>query len=315
MSNPVPVTPDNFIRAETDRYFGMFVDRGALGSFFHHRDLPPIDLPGVRPNRDTLYSEVVFDLDAGPATVTLPDPDDRFLSFIVIDQDHYVFKVAYGAGSHELTRGEAGTRYVFAAVRMLFDPSSPADLETVHALQDALRIEQASRGTFDVPAWDEASQTKVRKALLELSSTLPDLRNGGGRRDEVDPVRHLIATASGWGLNPDKDAIYLNVTPPNDDGSGAYELTVGEVPVDGFWSISVYDAEGHFVENNRAAYTLNDITAAKNPDGSVTIRFGGDDDQPNCLPIFPGWNYMVRLYRPRPEVLDGRWTFPSLEAA
>jgi hypothetical protein len=44
------------------------------------------------------------------------------------------------------------------------------------------------------------------------------------------------------------------------------------------------------------------------------IQFGGcGEDTANCLPITPGWNYMVRLYRPRPEVLDGTWTFPEAE--
>jgi hypothetical protein len=44
----------------------------------------------------------------------------------------------------------------------------------------------------------------------------------------------------------------------------------------------------------------------------VTIQLGGcDGRQANCLPIFPGWNYMVRLYCPRPEILDGTWTFPT----
>jgi hypothetical protein len=32
---------------------------------------------------------------------------------------------------------------------------------------------------------------------------------------------------------------------------------------------------------------------------------------PNCVPILKGRNYMVRLYRPRAEVLDGRWKFPG----
>ena len=50
-------------------------------------------------------------------------------------------------------------------------------------------------------------------------------------------------------------------------------------------------------------------------DGSVTVHFGGDDDRPNLLPIVDGWNYTVRLYRPRPEVLDGSWQFPSIEPA
>ena len=46
------------------------------------------------------------------------------------------------------------------------------------------------------------------------------------------------------------------------------------------------------------AYTLNNITAKKNAEGSVAIQFGGcDGETPNCLPIMKGWNYIVRLYR------------------
>ena len=49
-------------------------------------------------------------------------------------------------------------------------------------------------------------------------------------------------------------------------------------------------------------------------DGSVTIQFGGCDGQtPNCLPTMNGWNYMVRLYRPRPEILNGTWKFPEAQ--
>jgi hypothetical protein len=83
----------------------------------------------------------------------------------------------------------------------------------------------------------------------------------------VDPVRHLIATAAGWGLNPDTDAIYLNVTPSGNNGRGVSRLTGTEVPVDGVWSVSVDDAEGHFVKNDREAYTLNSITANQAPMG------------------------------------------------
>ena len=84
------------------------------------------------------------------------------------------------------------------------------------------------------------------------------------------------------------------------------------VPVNGFWSISLYNAQGYFEPNNLNAYTLNNITAKKAADGSVAIQFGGCDGQtPNCLPITKGWNYMVRLYRPRAEILKGTWGFPA----
>jgi hypothetical protein len=48
---------------------------------------------------------------------------------------------------------------------------------------------------------------------------------------------------------------------------------------------------------------------------SITVQFGGCDGKiPNCLPIMPGWNYTVRLYRPRPEILNGTWKFPEAES-
>jgi hypothetical protein len=86
-----------------------------------------------------------------------------------------------------------------------------------------------------------------------------------------------------------------------------------EVPVDGFWSISVYNKEGFFEKNKYNAYTLNNVTAKKNKDGSVTIHFGGDPKADNFLPVTDGWNYIVRLYRPKPEVLEGKWKFPEPE--
>ena len=158
------------------------------------------------------------------------------------------------------------------------------------------------------------SHKKVRDALVVLGSTIPDWRHAAGRRNEVDAVRHLIVTATGWGLNPDKDAIYLNITPAKNDGTTIYKLNIKDVPVDGFWSVSVYNAQGYFVQNKLDAYTLNNVTSKKSDDGSVTIQFGGCDGKiPNCLPIMSGWNYMVRLYRPGPEALSGKWKFPDAQ--
>ena len=126
----------------------------------------------------------------------------------------------------------------------------------------------------------------------------------------VDPIRHLLASASGWGGLPDAEAFYLNV----DLGLpvGEYQVNVRDVPIDGFWSISVYNAAGYFEPNDRNGYSVNNITATPDEDGSITVHFGGcADDRPNCLPIMEGWNYAVRLYRPRPDILDGSWTFPD----
>jgi len=311
----VTVTADNFNRAETDMYFAMFVKRGELGKFVHLRDLP-LEGTGVRPNRDTFYSEGVFDLDAGPVKITLPKSGKRFMSMMAINENHYVFEVAYGGGNYTYTRAEVGTRYLFVALRTLVNPSDPQDVKQAHALQDAVVVKQKSPGRFEVTNWDPVSHKKVRDLLLGLNTTLPDLQRAFGTRTQVDPVRHLIATASAWGGNPDKDAIYLNVTPEKNDGAAIYKLNVpAKVPVDAFWSVTVYDETGHFQKNQYNAYSLNSITGKKSADGSVAVQFGGCDGKiPNCLPTMKGWNYMVRLYRPRDEILNGKWKFPEAQA-
>src|SRR5215208_2818061 len=100
----IPVTPDNFVRAESDLYFGGAVKNGGFGKYDHTREPAPLDKQTViRLNRDTLYSSAVFDLDAGPVTITVPDPGRRFMSLQVINQDHYTQRVHYGAGLHTLT--------------------------------------------------------------------------------------------------------------------------------------------------------------------------------------------------------------------
>jgi hypothetical protein len=312
--NAIPVTVDNFIRAESDLYFaGILKDSGAIGKFLHRREPARIDNQTViRLNRDTLYSSAVFDLDTGPVTITLPDAGSRFMSMQVINEDHYVPEVVYGKGNYTLTKDQVGTRYVAVAIRTLIDPADPKDIEQVHALQDAIKVSQKSVGTFEAPNWDQASQKKVRDALLVLATTLPDFKKAFGTKAQVDPVRHLIGTAAAWGGNPDKDATYLNITPAKNDGSTVYKLDVGKVPVDAFWSVSVYNADGYFEKNPYDAYSLNSITAKKNADGSIAIQFGGCDGKiPNCIPVVKGWNYTVRLYRPRPEILNGTWKFPE----
>jgi len=80
--------------------------------------------------------------------------------------------------------------------------------------------------------------------------------------------------------------------------------------VDGFWSITVDNPKG-FYEAPENAISVSNETAKKNPDGGVTVHFGGDPNAPNYLRIMPGWNCTVRLYRPSAEILDGKWTFPD----
>jgi len=308
----IRVNADNFVRAETDRMFhDLQANAGGINEFLHNREPAAIDNQTViRLNRDTLYSFAVVDLAAG-ATLALPDAGERYMSAMVVNDDHYVAAVFHDAGDHELDADTIGTRYAVVAVRILVDPADADDVAAVLALQDQIAVSSESAAPFEYPDYDTRSFTETRDALLSLARNLTGFDRMFGTKDEVEPVRHLIGTAAGWGGLPTSEASYIGVDPRLPVGQ--YELTVRDVPVDGFWSISVYNAKGFFEPNDRGVYTVNNITAVKNDDGSTTVRFGDyPPETPNAIPITEGWNYLIRLYRPRPEIIDGSWVFPQI---
>ena len=311
----VRVNVDNFVRAETDRMFAdLQRDAGGVNILSHNREPASVDHQTViRMNRDTLYSFAIVDIAAG-ATITIPDHGDRYVSVMVVNQDHYVNAIHHAPGEHRLTVEDHGTPYVGVAVRILVDPVDADDLVAVKRLQDRFDLAAGSSNPFALPEYEGASFDRTREALLSLAADLTAFDRTFGTKDEVDPVRHLIGTAAGWGGLPTHEATYIGVTP--DLPAGTYELTVRDVPVDGFWSISVYNANGFFEPHESGVYTVNSITGVKNDDGSITVRFSDrDTGRPNTIPTPEGWNYLVRLYRPRPEILNGTWTFPSITGA
>lgn len=310
-----PVTVENFVRAETDATIAVYAKESGLGKFLHSRTPPSIDDQKiVRMNRDTLYSFGIFDLEAGPVTLDLPDAGKRYMMAQVIDEDHYTHDISYAPGSKTYSKDEIGTRYMIVIIRTLVDPQDKKDVDDVHALQDKITVRQAAQGRLEVPAWDAASQSKVRDALKVLGSTLDDSTRMFGSKDEVDPVRHLIGAAIGWGGNPTSAAVYVTSKPKDDSGTKVQRLTVKDVPVDGFWSISVYNSAGFFQKNELGSYSINNLTAKPDANGAYVIQFGGCTKATvNCIPTMKGWNYTVRLYRPRTELLDGKWTFPEPE--
>lgn len=307
----IVVNVDNFDRAQTDfEYAGIIKLTGGINKLHSNRETTPIDKQNViRMNRDTLYSLGVINISEG-ATVTLPETDKRYMSLMVINNDGYVNEVFYGAGSYQLTMEKFDTPYVGVVIRTLANPEDQADLAEAHKLQDQIKIAAGSDAPFVLPDYDKASYKATLDAVLDLAKGLKRYTQTFGSKAEVNPVHFLIGTASAWGGLPDKDAQYINVQP--ELPVGKYELTVKDVPVKGFWSISLYNAKGYFQQNDLNAYSLNNLTAKPNSDGSYTIRFGDcTKSTENCLPIMKGWNYAVRMYEPSKAIIDGSWTFPG----
>jgi hypothetical protein len=313
-SREIPVTIDNFVRAATDVELGKYVSlAGGVNQFFHFRAPTPVEnQPTIRMNRDTLYSTAVVDISEG-ATLTLPDVGDRYMTAMIVNQDHYINDVFFGGGTYTLDTKTFDTPYVMVFMRVLVDAADPEDVAEVNAIQDGMTVNAASSKPFITPDYDEESLDAIISAILGLGPFSPNSFHTFGPKEEVDAVRHFIGTAGGWGGLPENEAFYLNVDPGLPVGEYRIDMPA-DVPVQAFWSISLYNAAGFFEENAQDAYNINSVAGIQNDDGSMTVHLGGcGDDRVNCLPIMDGWNYIARLYRPDAEVLDGSWTFPNAE--
>lgn len=138
-------------------------------------------------------------------------------------------------------------------------------------------------------------------------------------------LRAAIAFRS-LGQNTPEEAIYMNTRQDADklplSGAKKYTITYekGELPpVDGFWSITMYNASDFFVENpiNRTAIGNRTEGLKTAPDGSLTIYVQKDapeaDKAANWLPAPEGaFRLSMRLYVPKPEILSGQWTPPAV---
>lgn len=314
----VPITIDNLIRAASDIEFQKYASlAGGTNRFFHFREPTPVEnQPTIRMNRDTLYSTAVVNISEG-AALTLPDVGDRYMTAMVVNQDHYINDVFYGGGTYTLDQETFDTPYVLVFLRILVDAGDPDDVAAVNAIQDEMAIDANASTPFVSPNYNVDTFAAMVTQILPLGplGILPDSSRMFGAREDVHPLRHFLGTVSGWGGLPEAEAFYVGVDPGLPAGS--YKIEVPQdVPVDAFWSVSMYNAQGFFEPNAQGAYNVNSVTGARNEDGSMTIHLGAcDDGRVNCLPVTDGWNYTIRMYRPRPEILDGSWTFPAAQSA
>jgi hypothetical protein len=308
------VNVDNYARAEVafqvDRAITMM--GSGLNAWVHLRQPTPLDQQTViRMNRDTLYSLGFADISEG-GTLTMPDSSGRYMTVMAINEEGYLNRVFHEPGDHPLTLDELGSSYVLLAARTLADPTDPDDLAIAHRLQDELVISAPSKRPWALGQYDEVSYEATKKPLLELGNGLRDSKRMFGTKQHVDPIRFLIGSAGGFGGLPEEEAFYVIKAEPQP--VGRFRLTVTDPPLDGFWSVSIYNRDGYFEENQYNSYSVNSVTAVPNGDGSVTVTFGPEPDgSENFLHVTDGWNYAARMYRPGPPILDGSWTFPVPE--
>ena len=304
------VTPETYIRAESDRSFRNIAGlAGGVNRFFHIRAPTPLDKQTIiRMNLDTLYSAAVVDTAKG-ATITLPRvPRGRFISAQVIDNDHYCPAVFYEPGAHPI---RSDTRYAVVAVRIqIFNPRDPAEVALVNGLQDQLAVSAGSADPLPAVQWEPESLQALTRQYATEAKAMKSFKGLMGPRGKVDETRRHLVAAAGWGLNPDEDATYFMYAGEHDPGTG-YTATY-RVPENGaFWSITVYGDDGYMKSENAI---LNSSSAKLNADGTFTVFFGSKElcgDVPNRLDVTPGWNFIFRVYRPGRSVLDGSYVLPA----
>jgi hypothetical protein len=305
------VNVDNFRAAETARMLdGILAMTGGVNQWLHYRAPTPVKAqPVIRMNRDTLYSSSIVDISDG-ATVTLPDAGDRYMTLMVVNEEHYINRVFSEPGTYVLTVEEDGSPFVLLAVRTFVDPSNPDDVAAVNALQDALRVETNSATPYTHPDYDEESLNDTRDALLLLGKGIPNTDHTFGKKSDVDATRHLVGTAIGWGGLPESEAYYYIESEPQP--AGRYTLTFKDVPVDAFWSVTIYNRDGYLEPNPFDSHNKNSVTSATDPNGIVTLNLSPDDEGlTNHLYIMDGWNYALRLYKPHQSVIDKTWRPPT----
>jgi hypothetical protein len=315
------VTDENYALAESQVIFANYRDRivaksggSGTGTFLHSRtSADPNDKTVMRINFDTRYSMCLLDLNC-EATLTMPETNGRYQSAWFVTEDHYNPMAINHPGTYTITKEDMGSRYVLLMIRTQVNMKDEADMAIVTTLQDALKIEQADKGSYNpVEKWRMEDILSMRQKYLKIANekhyTSEQLF---GRKGELTQEAHNCGVAYGWGgFTPDQ-AVYLSCIPANDKPC---TLTLVDVPVadNAFWSITVYDAQGY---PQGDPYNVNSAFAVGNSDGSVTIHFGGEDKSvANYLEIFPGWTYILRLYLPQEPYFNGSWQQPKLQYA
>jgi hypothetical protein len=236
----------------------------------------------------------------------------------------------------QVNKMPAAAFFKYAAEIMKTNPPHITDWSMVARLRQ-IGIEPGK--SFDYEKLDPQIQQAVENAATEglenmhaKFSTLASVVNGWQMNTDTMGVygnyylkRAIIATFA-LGANPQDDAIYpVNISDADGKpltGEHKYVLHIKKEelpPVDAFWSVTMYDEQGFQVANPINRFAIGDRDQLKyNPDGSLDLYLQnespGSGKESNWLPS-PASGILgvtMRLYAPRAEILDGRWTPPAI---
>jgi len=237
----------------------------------------------------------------------------------------------------QVNKMDAGAYFKLFAELLKTNPPAAADAPMVEKIS---KIGIVPGKDFDIdktdPSIAKALQDVPKKAQEKIMAEFKNIGkpvNGWTYSTKLglygtEYMARALVTAIGLGANRGQDAIYPTSEADADgkpyDGANKYVMHFdkGQMPpVDGFWSLTMYDAEFFFVPNKLNRYTLSSRNQFKaNADGSVDLYIQsespGKDKVANWLPAPKGkFILMMRLYWPKetpPSLLDGTWKIPPV---
>lgn len=226
--------------------------------------------------------------------------------------------------------------FAYATELMMRNPPAPTDWSQLARLE---RLGIRRGEIFQFAAAPAAVQAGLRRApaagLNLMTAKAPSLArvvNGWQMNTDTMGVygnyylKRAIVAMVGLGANQPEDAVYPLCIADADGrpltGEQRYEIVFAKddlPPTGAFWSITMYDAEGFQVANSLNRFAIGDRDALKySADGSLTIYIQhaspGPAKESNWLPSpsAGGLGLTMRIYAPKPTVLDGRWNPPSV---
>ncbi len=312
-----PVTTDNYVEAEVDISFANIYKTAGANKFRHDRNLIALDQqPAVTMNRDTVYSFGIFYVPKG-AVITLPaSKDNRYQSAMILQSDHYIDQVFYGAGNHEI---KSQTDFAAIVIRTQVDASNADDIKYVNTLQDQIKVifpKGVKVKQYQPRNWDMASVDTIRSEYQIKAAELPNFNETSGAHGSLDPEKQKMGVAVALGLLPPQDAMYLY----RDYGLAkdvCYSTTYKEPGFNklGFFSFTMYGADKYLHEG---VSNLNDRTIKRNEDGTFTLYFGSKEvcgDVVNRLDTpSDNWYLGMRVYRAKEDVINGTYQLPVPKA-
>ena len=237
---------------------------------------------------------------------------------------------------YQVNAMNASTFFTYSAKVLKANPPHLTD-QPIIAQMKYIGIEPGKNFDFDTlpPAKQEALDKAAKSGLNKIRDYVPKIGNivngwnmpiNGAGTYGSDYLRRAAFAYWGIGVNLPEDAIYPSIlTDANGDpvnGNNTYLLhfNASEMPpVDGFWSITMYNADGYTVNNSINRYALSDRdNLTFGDDGSLDIYIQhespGIDKESNWLPAPKEPISMVmRLYVPRMEIRDGSWSPPAVK--